>query len=81
MNWASGGIRIAWFALVSAGILQKLLLLHRPYERMKGDTDKVYKDALQDLCASIECAPPARNGSKRYCPRCFAVGTVSALFR
>ncbi len=53
-----GGIRAAWLALVSADILQKLLLLHRPYERVKGDTDKVYEDALQDLCASIEFAPP-----------------------
>ena len=54
----AGGIRIAWLALVSADILQKLLLLHRPYERVKGETDKAYEDALQDLCASIEFAPP-----------------------
>src|SRR5208282_1782603 len=53
----AGGIRIAWLALVAADILRRLLLLNRPYERVKDDTDKVHEDVLKDLCASIESAP------------------------
>jgi predicted nucleotide-binding protein (sugar kinase/HSP70/actin superfamily) len=54
-----GCVRTAWRALVSADILRKLLTLCRPYEIVKGDTDKVYEGSLRELCATIQTAPAA----------------------
>jgi predicted nucleotide-binding protein (sugar kinase/HSP70/actin superfamily) len=51
------GARTAWRAMMSAGTLQKLLLLYRPFEMTKGATDKLYEDSLQDLSVTIEAAP------------------------
>jgi len=50
-------VRTGWRALLSADILQKLLLRYRPYERVKGDTDAVYEQCLGDLCSTIESTP------------------------
>ncbi len=47
-------IRTGWRALLSADILQKLLLKNRPYEQSKGETDAVYEKCLDDLCSTIE---------------------------
>jgi predicted nucleotide-binding protein (sugar kinase/HSP70/actin superfamily) len=51
------GIRTAWRALVSAGILQKLLLHYRPYEMTKGDADRAHERSLEQLSSMIEAAP------------------------
>ena len=56
-------VRTGWRALISADILQKLLLQYRPYENRKGSTDAVYEESLDDLCKTIESAslkPPAQ---------------------
>ncbi len=49
--------RTGWRALVAGDLLQKLLLMYRPHERNKGETDRVYEECLQDLCTTIERAP------------------------
>jgi predicted nucleotide-binding protein (sugar kinase/HSP70/actin superfamily) len=50
-------VRTGWRALLCADLLQKLLLIHRPYEESRGDTEAVYEDCLADLCATIETTP------------------------
>lgn len=50
-------VRTGWRALLSADILQKLLLKVRPYERQKGETEAVYEGCLDDLCSTIESTP------------------------
>jgi predicted nucleotide-binding protein (sugar kinase/HSP70/actin superfamily) len=50
-------VRTGWRALLSADLLQKLLLIHRPYEESRGDTEAVYEECLADLCSTIETAP------------------------
>jgi predicted nucleotide-binding protein (sugar kinase/HSP70/actin superfamily) len=50
-------VRTAWRALLCADVLQKLLLIHRPYEERCGDTEEVYRHALADLCSTLERAP------------------------
>ena len=45
-------IRTAWRAIVVQDILMKLLLMTRPYEVNKGDTDRVYLESL-DLMGDI----------------------------
>jgi predicted nucleotide-binding protein (sugar kinase/HSP70/actin superfamily) len=50
-------IRTGWRALLCADILQKLLLLKRPYEECRGDTRAVYEASLNDLCHTIEQTP------------------------
>lgn len=39
--------RIAWGSLIAADILRKMLLKTRPYEKVKGTTDRIYEEALQ----------------------------------
>ena len=50
-------VRTGWRALLSADLLQKLLLMHRPYEEALGDTESVYEECLADLCATLESTP------------------------
>jgi len=40
--------RMAWLGLLAADILRKMLLKIRPYETVKGTTDRVYEQALRD---------------------------------
>jgi predicted nucleotide-binding protein (sugar kinase/HSP70/actin superfamily) len=47
-------VRTGWRALLCADILQKLLLIHRPYEERRGDTDAIYEESLADLCRTLE---------------------------
>jgi predicted nucleotide-binding protein (sugar kinase/HSP70/actin superfamily) len=57
---ASAFTRTGWRALLSADLLQKLLLIYRPYEARRGDTDAVYESSLDDLCKTLEetsCEP------------------------
>jgi predicted nucleotide-binding protein (sugar kinase/HSP70/actin superfamily) len=49
--------RSGWRALLSADILQKLLLRHRPHETERGSAQATYMESLQDLCDSIERSP------------------------
>jgi predicted nucleotide-binding protein (sugar kinase/HSP70/actin superfamily) len=46
--------RLAWWALVCADGLRKLLLQTRPYEKYPGDTDRVHAQSLEMLCSVIE---------------------------
>jgi predicted nucleotide-binding protein (sugar kinase/HSP70/actin superfamily) len=50
-------VRTGWRALLTADLLQKLLLMHRPYESARGDTEAVYEESLADLCRTIETTP------------------------
>ena len=47
-------VRTAWRGLVSADILRKLLLQTRPYETQPGETDRTYRESVDDLCRTIE---------------------------
>jgi predicted nucleotide-binding protein (sugar kinase/HSP70/actin superfamily) len=50
-------VRTGWRALLCADLLHKLLLIHRPYEEQRGDTEAVYEDTLADLCRTLETTP------------------------
>lgn len=50
-------VRTGWRALVAADLLQKSLLIHRPYEAARGDTETVYEESLDDLCGTLERTP------------------------
>ena len=50
-------IRTGWRALLCADLLQKMLLIYRPYEERRGVTDEVYQQAVADLCTTLERAP------------------------
>ena len=54
---AGAFVRTGWRALLSADLLQKLLLMHRPYEERRGDTEEVYEESLADLCRTLEQTP------------------------
>ena len=47
-------VRTGWRALLSADLLQKALLIYRPYEECRGDTDAAYEESLDDLCQTLE---------------------------
>lgn len=49
--------RTQWRALVAADILQKLQLIYRPHELVKGETDRVYEECLEDVARTIEHSP------------------------
>ena len=51
---AGAFVRTGWRALLCADVLQKLLLMHRPYEERHGDTENVYEESLSDLCRTLE---------------------------
>jgi predicted CoA-substrate-specific enzyme activase len=44
----------AWRGAVAVDLLRKLQQERRPYELIKGETDKVYKKALDEVIASVE---------------------------
>jgi len=50
-------VRTAWRALLCADLLQKMLLIQRPHEERRGDTERVYEESLGDLCATLERGP------------------------
>ena len=50
-------VRTGWRALLCADILEKLLLMNRPYEERRGDAETVYEESLADLCATLERTP------------------------
>jgi predicted nucleotide-binding protein (sugar kinase/HSP70/actin superfamily) len=50
-------VRTGWRALLCADLLQKMLLMYRPYEARRGDTDGVYEECLADLCRTLEETP------------------------
>jgi len=50
-------IRTGWRALLCADLLRKLLLMRRPYEERRGQTEAVYEESLADLCRTIEETP------------------------
>src|SRR5262249_8694530 len=42
-------VRTGWRALLCADLLQKALLIYRPYEERRGDSEAVYEECLADL--------------------------------
>ncbi len=47
-------VRTGWRALLCADLLEKLLLMNRPYEERRGDAEAEYEESLADLCATLE---------------------------
>jgi predicted nucleotide-binding protein (sugar kinase/HSP70/actin superfamily) len=57
---AGAFVRTGWRALLTADLLQKLLLIYRPYEQQRGDAEEAYENSLADLCTTMEqtdCEP------------------------
>jgi predicted nucleotide-binding protein (sugar kinase/HSP70/actin superfamily) len=54
---ATAFVRTGWRALLCADLLQKMLLMYRPYEERRGDTEAAYESALADLCRTFEHTP------------------------
>ena len=54
---AGAFVRTGWRALLCADLLQKMLLMRRPYEQRRGDTEAVYEESLADLCRTLEETP------------------------
>jgi predicted nucleotide-binding protein (sugar kinase/HSP70/actin superfamily) len=50
-------VRTGWRALLCADLLEKLLLICRPYEERRGDSETVYEESLADLCDTLEATP------------------------
>jgi len=50
-------VRTGWRALLCADLLQKLLLMRRPYEERRGDVEAAYEASLTDLCSTLEETP------------------------
>jgi predicted nucleotide-binding protein (sugar kinase/HSP70/actin superfamily) len=46
--------RGAWRAVVCSDILSKLLLKTRPYETIRGSSDRSYEESLCELCRTLE---------------------------
>lgn len=47
-------LRLLWNGVVSVDMLQKALWEHRPYEKKKGEADRIYRKALADAAGAIE---------------------------
>src|SRR5690242_18993204 len=47
-------VRTGWRALLCADLLHQLLLIRRPHEERRGDTQAAYEDSLTDLCRTLE---------------------------
>jgi len=45
--------RLGWQGIVAVDLLIKKLLETRPYEKIKGETDKVYQESLDKVCSTI----------------------------
>jgi predicted nucleotide-binding protein (sugar kinase/HSP70/actin superfamily) len=50
-------MRTGWRALLCADLLEKLLLICRPYEARRGDSEAEYEESLADLCTTLESTP------------------------
>ncbi len=50
-------VRTGWRALLCADLLSKLLLMNRPYEERRGDSEAAYRESLADLCRTLEETP------------------------
>ncbi len=50
-------VRTGWRALLCADLLEKLLLICRPYEERRGDSESIYEKSLADLCVTLEETP------------------------
>lgn len=45
--------RLGWQGIVAVDLLIKKLLETRPYEKIKGETDRVYQESLNKICLAI----------------------------
>jgi predicted nucleotide-binding protein (sugar kinase/HSP70/actin superfamily) len=80
--------RTAWRALVCADLLQKALLMRRPYEPMRGDADAIHTECLDDLCATLETTPhqprqqlaALRGAIERGCNRFRRLGPIPPAY-
>lgn len=45
--------RLGWQGIVAVDLLMKKLLETRPYERKKGETDRIYEESIQRVCEAI----------------------------
>ncbi len=46
-------MRTAWRAVLTADILRKITLMHRPYESRKGDADQAHRISLDSVCSIL----------------------------
>lgn len=49
-----GFVRMTWRAALAVDMLQKLLHEHRPYENERGESDRLYREALMRVVYAVE---------------------------
>jgi predicted CoA-substrate-specific enzyme activase len=57
--------RFAWQGIVAVDLLFKMLLETRPYERNRGDTDRVYREFLDKVCDAIKAGGDLESALRR----------------
>jgi len=62
-----GFSRLAWEGIVSVDLLQKRLREVRPYERQRGESEKVYKHYLEKICRAIKERKGISRSLKKAC--------------
>lgn len=50
----NGFERRAWRGIVATDILRKFLHMTRPYETVAGETDRVYRESVDEICKVVE---------------------------
>ena len=46
--------RLGWRAVVAADLLAKILHEIRPYEKIPGQTDRIYRESMEEVCRCVE---------------------------
>jgi len=46
--------RKAWRAIVMSDLLRKIMFMFRPYEKNKGETERIFNAAVEDVCQIIQ---------------------------
>ncbi|MEK6759898.1 MAG: acyl-CoA dehydratase activase [Deltaproteobacteria bacterium] len=46
--------RLAWWGIVAVDILEKILRETRPYEKNRGESEKIYWESVTSVCAAIK---------------------------
>ncbi|TLN21073.1 hypothetical protein FDZ71_04135, partial [bacterium] len=71
--------RYCWWAVVAADLLRKMLQRYRPYEKLKGNTDKVYWECIRDAADTLAIAE--NRGPKKFTDLAVCMGRCRDRFR
>lgn len=66
-----GFVRMTWRAALAVDMLQKLLHEHRPYEKARGESERLYRESLMRLVHAVEqrndLVPVLRRSYQDFC--------------